>query len=214
MPNWCNNHLTITGDKKNLDRIKFHLEDIEKKDNVSPGIFMALVGRDQDIELNEYQNGGWYQANIDYWGCKWDVSYNEANITYDDESITMSFDSAWSPPINFIQHLGRLFSVSCELYYEEPGCDFCGKSFFNNEDGLTEEDYTYNEGRFVFDKDNFFESIDGDIEYLIESDEDVTFESVKEMFSFITGDEDLKTLEEIFNDIKEIYGEETESSNE
>jgi hypothetical protein len=197
--------------KENLNRIKFHLEDIESKDNTSPGIFMALVGRDQSLELNEYENGGWYNSNVDYWGCKWDVSYNEANITYDDESITMSFDSAWSPPINFIQHLGRLFSVSCELYYEEPGCDFCGKSFFNNEDGLIEEDYTYNEGRFYFEKDEFFESIDGDIDYLFENDEDVTFESVKEMFPFITGEEDLKTLEEIFNEVKENYGEETKS---
>jgi hypothetical protein len=211
MPNWCNNHLTITGDNENLDRIKFYLEDIESKDNTSPGIFMALVGRDKSIELNEYEHGGWYDANINYWGCKWDVSYNEANITYDDESITMSFDSAWSPPINFIQHLGRLFNVKCELYYEEPGCDFCGKSYFDNENGLTEEDYSYNEGRYLFDKENFFESIDGDIDYLFESDEDVTFESVKEMFHFITGDEDLKTLEEIFNDIKEMYGKETES---
>jgi len=197
--------------KENLNRIKFHLEDIESKDNTSPGIFMALVGRDQSLELNEYENGGSYNSNVDYWGCKWDVSYNEANITYDDASITMSFDSAWSPPINFIQHLGRLFSVSCELYYEEPGCDFCGKSYFDNENGLTEEDYSYNEGRFYFEKDEFFESIDGDIDYLFENDEDVTFESVKEMFPFITGEEDLKTLEEIFNEVKENYGEETKS---
>ena len=211
MPNWCYNNLTIKGDEKNLKRIKFHLEDIEKKDNQSPGVFMALVGRDQSIELNEYEHGGWYQANIDYWGCKWDVSYDESGLDYTDDSITMSFNSAYSPPVPFIQHLGRLFNVQCELYYEEPSCDFCGKSYFNNEDGLIEDDYTYNEGRYVFDKDSFFESIDGDIEYLIESDEDVTFESVKEMFSFITGDKDLKRLEEIFNDIKEMYGEETKS---
>lgn len=211
MPNWCYNNLTITGDEKNLKRIKFHLEDIEKKDESSPGVFMALVGRDQSIELNEYNHGGWYYANINYWGCKWDVSYNESGVEYSDDSITMSFQSAWSPPINFIQHLGRLFNVQCELYYEESGCDFCGKSYFDNENGLTEDDYTYNEGRYVFDKDSFFESIDGDIEYLIEADEDVTFESVKEMFSFITGDKDLKTLEEIFNDIKEMYGKETEN---
>jgi hypothetical protein len=30
------------------------------------------------------------------------------------------------------------------------------------------------------------------------------------MFHFITGDEDLKKLEEIFNELKEIYGKETE----
>ena len=214
MPNWCYNHLTITGEKENLDRIKFRLEDIEKKDDSSPGVFMALVGRDHAIELNEYENGGWYDANINYWGCKWDVSYDESGVEYNGDSITMSFQSAWSPPINFMQHLGRLFNVECELYYEEPGCDFCGKSYFNNEDGLTEEDYTYDEGRFIFDKDNFFESCDGEIDYLFECGEDVTFESVKERFPFITGEEDLKTLEEIFNEVKENYGEEAESNNE
>jgi hypothetical protein len=211
MPNWCYNHLTITGDKENLDRIKFHLEDIENKDNVSPGIFMALVGRDQSLELNEYEKGGWYDSNVSYWGTKWDVSYNESGVEYSDDTITMSFQSAWSPPIPFIQHLGRLFNVECELYYEEPGCDFCGKSYFNNQDGLMEDDYTYNEGRFVFDKENFFESIDGEIDYLFENDDDVTFESVKELFPFITGEKDLKVLEEIFNEVKEMYGKETES---
>ncbi len=213
MPNWCYNNLTITGEKENLDRIKFHLEDIEKKDDSTPGIFMALVGRDHTIELNEYENGGWYDANINYWGCKWDVSYDESGVEYNDGSITMSFQTAWSPPINFIQHLGYLFNVECELYYEEPGCDFCGKSYYNSEDGLSEEDYSYDEGRFVFDKDNFFDGCDGDIDYLFECDEDVTFDSVKERFPFITGEEDLKTLEEIFNEVKERYGEETESNN-
>jgi hypothetical protein len=211
MPNWCYNHLTITGEKTNLDRIKFRLEDIEKKDDVSPGIFMALVGRDQSMELHEYENGGWYDSNVSYWGTKWDVSYNESGVDYSDDTITMSFQSAWSPPIPFIQHLGRLFNVECELYYEEPGCDFCGKSYFNNQDGLMEEDYTYNEGRFIFDKDSFFESIDGDIDYLFENDENVTFEDAKELFPFITGEKDLKVLEEIFNEVKERYGEETES---
>jgi hypothetical protein len=211
MPNWCYNHLTITGDKENLDRIKFHLEDIENKDNVSPGIFMALVGRDQSLELNEYEKGGWYDSNVSYWGTKWDVSYNESGVEYSDDTITMSFQSAWSPPIPFIQHLGRLFNVECELYYEEPGCDFCGKSYFNNQDGLVEDDYTYNEGRFVFDKENFFESIDGEIDYLFENDDNVTFEDVKELFPFITGEKDLKVLEEIFNEVKEMYGKETES---
>lgn len=211
MPNWCYNHLTITGEKENLDRIKFILEDIEKKDNVEPGIFMALVGRDQSVELNEYEHGGWYDANISYWGCKWDVSYNESGVDYSDDSITMSFQSAWSPPISFIQHLGRLFDVECELYYEEGGCDFCGKSYYNKQDGLTEEDYSYDEGRYVFDKDSFFESCDDDIDNLFEIDEEVTFESVKERFPFITGEQDLKVLEEIFNEVKERYGEETES---
>jgi hypothetical protein len=172
---------------------------------------MALVGRDQSLELNEYEKGGWYDSNVSYWGTKWDVSYNESGVDYSDDTITMSFQSAWSPPIPFIQHLGRLFNVECELYYEEPGCDFCGKSYFNNQDGLMEDDYTYNEGRFVFDKENFFESIDGEIDYLFENDDDVTFESVKELFPFITGEKDLKVLEEIFNEVKEMYGKETES---
>ena len=211
MPNWCYNHLTITGEKKNLDRIKFHLEDIEKKDDVTPGIFMALVGRDQSIDLNEYEHGGWYQSNVDYWGCKWDISYDESNVEYNEDSIVMSFDSAWSPPVKFIQHLGRLFDVECELYYEEPGCDFCGKSFYYRDCGLVEEDYSYDEGRFYFEKDNFFESLMDNMDYLFEGEEEVTFEMVKERYPFITEEKDLKILEEIYNDLKEVYGKETES---
>jgi hypothetical protein len=46
---------------------------------------------------------------------------------------------------------------------------------------------------------------------LFESDEDVTFDKVKESYPFITEEKDLKTLEEIFNEVKENYGEETKS---
>lgn len=211
MPNWCYNHLTITGEKKNLDRIKFYLEDIEKKDDVTPGVFMSLVGRDQTIDLHEYEHGGWYQSNIDYWGCKWDLSYDDSGVEYNEDSIVMSFQTAWSPPVKFIEHLGRLFDVESELYYEEGGCDFCGKSYYTKENGLVEEDYSYDEGRYHFDKDSFFESCDSDVDYMFEVDEDVTFESVKERFSFITDEKDLKILEEIYNEVKETYGKETES---
>jgi hypothetical protein len=211
MPNWCYNYLTIKGDKENLDRIKFHLEDIEKKDDVKPGVFMSLVGRDQSMELHEYENGGWYDSNVNYWGCKWDISYDESNVDYSDDEIVMSFNTAWSPPVKFIEHLGNLFDVECELYYEEGGCDFCGKSYYTKENGLVEEDYGYDEGRYIFETESFFDNIEDDIDYLFEENDEVTFEMVKEKYPFVTGDKHLKLLEEIFNEVKERYGEETES---
>ena len=119
-------------------------------------------------------------------------------------------NTQYTKKVQYVQNTVQ-FRTCLELYYEEGGCDFCGKSFYTKEFGLMEEDYSYDEGRYIFDKDNFFESCDSDIDNLFEIDEDVTFESVKERFSFITGEQDLKILEEIYNEVKERYGEETES---
>lgn len=207
MPNWCSNYITISGE--GVKKIKFLLEGIENKDDCSPGVFMTLVGRDKTIPMEEYESGGWWQSNIDYWGCKWDVSYNEAQIDYDDDntSMTMSISTAWSPPSNFVQRLGELFKVEIEMSYEEGGCDFCGKSTYHPDRGFEDECYTYDEGRYYFEPDSFWDSVRDDIEYMVE-DAEATFDSVKERYSFITKESELKEIEDMFNEIKlEFNGE-------
>ena len=41
---------------------------------------------------------GWYEWRLDNWGTKWDV-YNVHMTRMDDNTLVMSFDTAWSPPI-------------------------------------------------------------------------------------------------------------------
>lgn len=84
MPNWCNNSIVINGDKDKIKEIRDILESMDKTTDET-GIFESLVGRDENITEEQYQNGGWYQHNINRYGCKWDVSYDNAVIDGDDE---------------------------------------------------------------------------------------------------------------------------------
>ena len=90
MPNWCSNSIVITGDKEKIKKIKRVLQTRDTKDT-NTGVFQILVGRDENLSESQFENGAWYQHNIDRFGCKWDIDYDESNIDTDgDECITMS----------------------------------------------------------------------------------------------------------------------------
>jgi len=76
------------------------------------------------LPIPEDDKEEWYGWNIANWGTKWDVEGIDCQI---DENgvITVTFDTAWSPPIAFYEHLVELgFTVTA--YYYEPGLGFCG----------------------------------------------------------------------------------------
>ena len=56
----------------------------------------------------------------------------------DEYTLTASFDSAWSPPI---EAYGRLLELGFEIeaFYNEPGMAFCGKYT-----GAGNDEYDYN----------------------------------------------------------------------
>lgn len=79
-----------------------------------------------------------YHWNIANWGTKWDI-YDEA-ITPEEmgwhegvERITFGFDTAWSPPIAWLEKVAPLFpTLHFKLHYEEPGCYFAGDVYGEN----------------------------------------------------------------------------------
>ena len=72
----------------------------------------------------------WYEWNIANWGTKWDIGSDNGEVhglnpTIVDNEATMSFDSAWSPPIGLYKELVlRGFRVVAS--YFEPGMGYCG----------------------------------------------------------------------------------------
>lgn len=158
MPNWCLNKLTVSHDDKTaMDR------------------FVAAYNKgkvcNEFIPMSDDIGDGWYDWCINNWGTKWDVGKEE----YEDAivmkkvsmesgtfyEVSLSPNTAWSPPVDFYNHLMDL-GYNVHASYFEPGMCFCG-IYHNGHDNYVE--YTdkdmipvaiWNE----YELDNFFEMME------------------------------------------------------
>lgn len=119
MPNWCSNTLMVTHkDTAMIDRVEQAL----------------LAGKllEEFAPLGEWE----YSAAVEKWGTKWDINDGDV-IDRNENTITVGFMTAWSPPINFYDELlAQGFEVHAE--YFEPGVCFVGK-YIDGED----EEYSF-----------------------------------------------------------------------
>lgn len=116
MPNWCNNHLVLSGPAA---KIKALWETASKENEEGFCLLEAMV-----------PIGAWdYARAVDAWGTKWDI--NVEGLEYEElegEGIIRGwFDSAWSPPIMAMQnYCDANEDVRVTLQYFEPGVGFIG----------------------------------------------------------------------------------------
>ena len=130
MPNWCMNSLTLKHeDKSKIDDL---LATIKEKHGEE--FFNLLCPRPADQEEN------WYDWNINNWGTKWDIGIIDGEIQReDDNTISLTFDTAWSPPIAFDNFLfDEGWDVTAKYY--EPGGGFIGE-YDNSIDDCWEYSY-------------------------------------------------------------------------
>ena len=137
MPNWVDNTLVVTGDEQEVQRfaeraskkysrkyLEFTPDGMEWVDDEQdqPLSFWNFVRPDESI-LHEYwgderkdlsleerlqhKTNHWYDWNIRNWGCKWDAKVMDANI--EGGCATYAFDTAWSPPQEFLQAIVKQF---------------------------------------------------------------------------------------------------------
>lgn len=121
MPNWCKNRLIIEHDSKSaIDEFVSFYREGTVCDHYLP------TPRNSEGVMRE----DWWHWRISCWGTKWDIGSNDnesrgIHPTVLDNQATMSFDSAWAPPIGLYKHLESLgFRVTAS--YFEPGMDFGG----------------------------------------------------------------------------------------
>ena len=114
MPNWCDNTLTITHpDKSKIDTIEKVLSDKDSEE----GLFSTILPN---------PTGEWdYDWSVNNWGTKWDASIIDWE-RQDDNTIWISFDSAWSPPLALYEFMERN-GYEVDAMYHEPGMGFCGR---------------------------------------------------------------------------------------
>lgn len=127
MPNWCNNYASFS--HKDPEQIK------------------KLIAASKEGKLFEtfvpFPNGEWdYGWAVENWGTKWDISNSDVQET-GDKDASVSFDSAWGPPVAFYRKMTELgFDVDA-TYYEE-GMQFAGHYTSEDDDYCYEYDFENN----------------------------------------------------------------------
>jgi len=140
MPNWCNNVVIIEHKNKTaIDRVVKAFDDKELCNEFIP-VPEPLLGTQAPNTHNPkemydiYGYESWYDFCIGEWGTKWDVGGDETCDVNreDDKSVTLTFDSAWSPPMGLYDKLSRE-GYHVTAYYYEAGCAYAG--IFRSETG-------------------------------------------------------------------------------
>ena len=147
MPNWCWNHLEISGDEIQLrefvekslvspeqneihDRTEFSFngtypmpEDL----NITKGTQTQDEKEQAMLNKAKYGYTDWYEWKCEEWGTKWDAC--EAHIDHNDiDYFAVSFETAWSPPVNWIKNIMQDFpDLQFTLEYDEPGMGYGGR---------------------------------------------------------------------------------------
>jgi hypothetical protein len=115
MPNWCSNTLTLSHEDP--------AEITRAADAFRRGKLL-----NEFVPLPAVEKDNWYDWHVNNWGTKWDVGGDNYNvdISKDGSSMTVSFESAWAPPVAWYENVQEQgFGVTA--YYYESGMCFAGK---------------------------------------------------------------------------------------
>lgn len=155
MPNWCNNDVTLRhSNPAVIDRAQAALDRGEFLQEFLPcpqPLLDTTAGTHSDPDeqanletleeanLHAYGAKNWYDWCVANWGTKWDVGGSESMTTrVDPNTLQVSFDSAWSPPIKAYEQLcAQGFEI--DAYYDESGVGFCGR--WTGKGDEVDEDY-------------------------------------------------------------------------
>ena len=150
MANNCFNYIDITGSINQINEVHNLL-----KENQEDGFirFEKVLKR----EIN------------DFYG-EIGTSYLEVDMTLENEILSLSGDSGWSPALEFFKELSQKFpKLNIEYDYEESGCDFGGWAIIQN--GIIEDNsYSFWEYKFIRDEIFAMESATEEAEYILEAE--------------------------------------------
>ena len=200
MPNWCNNNITISGDEGTIRTLTAVLKSLKTDDEEqSSDVFKALIGLPQHMSDGDYKEK-WYDTNIEWFGTKWDISYEEGAFTFTKDEISFFCETAWSPPIPFLQNLCEMYKVNANLFYSEGGVGFAGETTFTWNDGeldVYDDECGYLEGIYKYSREEFWSEVESRVDSIL--DEELSLEDFISEFDFVT-DEDKEKLTTIYNE--------------
>jgi hypothetical protein len=142
MPNYCSNVVEVSHpDRRKIVELRRAFRKGKMCDYIIPvpqELVDTVAGSFSDESLQaeldaqtlrnveKYGYSNWYDFCVGNWSTKWDVGERGGDTKNDDNSLTLCFDSAWSPPMGILERMvDEGFNVVA--YYYEPGMAFVGK---------------------------------------------------------------------------------------
>ena len=210
MPNWCNNNITISGDEGTIRTLTAVLKSLKTSDEEqSSDVFKSLIGLPQHMSDGDYKEK-WYDTNIGWFGTKWDISYDEHAFTFTKNEISFFCETAWSPPIPFLQNLCEMYKVNANLFYSEGGVGFSGETTFTWNDGeldVYDDECGYLEGIYKYSREEFWSEVESRVDSIL--DEELSLEDFISEFDFVS-EEDTLELTRLYNETIKENDEESE----
>ena len=124
MPNHTDNRVILShDDSQQIDNIY----NVMNTDDTELCNYLVPEPRDDAGE----PTSGWYDWRLEHWGTKWDI-YNATCERMDANTLVLSFDTAWSPPIPVFDKLVDMgFEVSAR--YLDEGWMYIGEYIDGND---------------------------------------------------------------------------------
>lgn len=115
MANYCSNYIAIQGNKEDINTLHERIEKSLDNDFVC---FTKLLQKDEIKDYYTELGTRWFCVDLD---------------KTDEETLTITGDSAWSPALPLFTTLSKEFpKLHIEYDYEEGGCDFGGWAEISN----------------------------------------------------------------------------------
>lgn len=205
MANYCWNSVKITEFKKEdfTKLLKFFKDD---QDGNSEFEYFtdwceSILSDENKIDTSKMKDLDRYYAYGTKW---WSIDYDRLEEESTEDYIFVTGESAWSPPLKFLEALSKEFKCDIEVEFEESGCDFGGHNIYKSGDlqevfkGTYREYQVYQFGALeAIERD--IETID-EVEYAIDVEEEYLN---MDMFPIDAEDEIKKIVKEKFKSLKE-----------
>ena len=154
MPNHCHNRVTIySQDEATIENLKNLFEDENIFTQIIPepdwantplltsdNHFGTKYGNDGELpqyvedpwkrlvfKSTDITDQRWYDWRIQNWDTKWDAYDVQVDGGFDDDELTIEFNTAWSPPEAVCHALREQYpEATVSWFYDEPGCEIAG----------------------------------------------------------------------------------------
>lgn len=154
MPNHVFNQATIKGDKEKIQKI------LDCFNEEYPNMAQAVLPMPKEVEDGNKEGPmpDWYIWANDNWGTKWGT-YDMSLLESGEDFVTLTFKSAWSPPLALYDKMTDM-GYHIEAMYVEQGMQFAGRwidrmeecyeyKYVKPEEGVDEDSEEYYNNRQI-----------------------------------------------------------------